>query len=60
VDSTAFPWLSKLTDEQAYQFLGEVIDAAQDAGTHTAFLRRVDVLVAQHTPAPTLPHEVMP
>ncbi|MFI2791303.1 hypothetical protein, partial [Kitasatospora sp. NPDC018614] len=32
--STAFPWLSRLTDEEAYEFLDEVIRAAQDAGTH--------------------------
>ncbi|MEU6181144.1 hypothetical protein [Streptomyces coeruleorubidus] len=57
--SSAFPWLSDLTDEQAYEFLDEVIRAAEDAGTHTAFLRRVDQLVGQHAPTPALPHGVM-
>ncbi|MFI2757854.1 hypothetical protein ACH5A3_03090 [Streptomyces echinatus] len=57
--SSAFPWLIELSDEEAYDFLDEVITAAQDAGTHTAFLRRVDQLVAQHAPIPTLPHGVM-
>ncbi|MER6748037.1 hypothetical protein ACFW6C_09330 [Streptomyces fungicidicus] len=56
--SRAFPWLSSLTDEQAYEFLDEVIQAAQDAGTHTAFLHALDNLVDQH--APTLPHGVTP
>ncbi|MFJ4517438.1 hypothetical protein [Streptomyces sp. NPDC088816] len=60
VHSTAFPWLSELTDEQAYEFLHEVIQAAQDAGTHTAFLHSLDVLVDQHTPSPALPHGGMP
>ncbi|MFE0451577.1 hypothetical protein ACFW2D_09850 [Streptomyces sp. NPDC058914] len=58
--SSAFPWLSELTDEQAYEFLDEVIQAAHDAGTHTAFLHALDVLVGQHAPTPTLPHGVMP
>ncbi|MFI1768758.1 hypothetical protein ACH41H_42930 [Streptomyces sp. NPDC020800] len=50
--SSAFPWLSELTDEHAYEFLDEVIQAAYDAGTHTAFLHALDVLVGQHTPTP--------
>jgi hypothetical protein len=60
VHSSAFPWLSALTDEAAYEFLDEVLRAAQDAGTHTAFLHALDVLVARHAPAPELPHGVMP
>ncbi|MFD5711305.1 hypothetical protein ACFWHW_13060 [Streptomyces pharetrae] len=58
--SSSFPWLSDLTDEQAYEFLDEVIQAAHDAGTHTAFLHALDVLVAQHAPIPALPHGVSP
>ncbi|MFC4609704.1 hypothetical protein ACFO9E_18065 [Streptomyces maoxianensis] len=42
MESRAFPWLGKLTDEEAYEFLGEVIEAAQAAGTHTSFLRALD------------------
>ncbi|MFD7685579.1 hypothetical protein [Streptomyces sp. NPDC059781] len=33
--SSAFPWLSDLTDEQAYEFLDQVIRAAQDADIGT-------------------------
>ncbi|MFH9044373.1 hypothetical protein ACH4FA_34290 [Streptomyces sp. NPDC017966] len=58
--SSAFPWLSDLTDEQAYEFLDQVVQAAQDAGTHTAFLHALDDLVDQHSPTPTLPHGVTP
>ncbi|MFJ8508650.1 hypothetical protein [Streptomyces avermitilis] len=58
--SSAFPWLIELSDEQAYEFLGEVIEAAQATGTHTAFLHAVDVLVGQHAPISALPHGVMP
>ncbi|WDV51928.1 hypothetical protein PV963_16875 [Streptomyces coeruleorubidus] len=58
--SSALPWLGDLTDEQAYEFLDEVITTAQDAGTHTAFLHALDVLVGQHAPTPALPHGVMP
>ncbi|MEU6635689.1 hypothetical protein [Streptomyces rochei] len=58
MDSSAFPWLRRLTDEEAYEFLDEVIQAAHLAGTHTAFLHALDVLVGQH--APTLPHGVRP
>ncbi|MER6112449.1 hypothetical protein [Streptomyces hirsutus] len=58
--SSAFPWLGQLSDEQAYEFLDEVIQAAQETGTHTAFLRRVDQLVAHHSPSPALPHGVSP
>ncbi len=60
MQSSAFPWLNDFTDEQAYEFLDEVIRAAQDAGTHTAFLHALDALVEQHTPTPTLPRGVMP
>ncbi|AMW13298.1 hypothetical protein A4E84_29675 [Streptomyces qaidamensis] len=60
MQSSAFPWLSDLTDEQAYEFLDDVITAAQEAGTHTAFLHSLDVLVGQHAPTPALPHGVMP
>ncbi|MEU3948170.1 hypothetical protein [Streptomyces sp. NPDC029526] len=60
MQSSAFPWLSDLTDEEAYAFLDEVIRAAQDAGTHTAFLHALDTLVDQHFPTPTLPRGVMP
>ncbi|MFD0210793.1 hypothetical protein ACFVH9_17070 [Streptomyces hirsutus] len=60
MQSSAFPWLSDLTDEQAYEFLDEVIRAAQDAGTHTTFLHALDTLVDQHSPTPTLPRGVMP
>lgn len=56
--SSAFPWLSDLTDEEAYAFLDEVIQAAQDAGTHTAFLHALDVLVDQHSS--TLPRGLTP
>ncbi|GAA3647741.1 hypothetical protein ACG5V6_08825 [Streptomyces chitinivorans] len=45
MDSSAFPWLCHLSDDQAYEFLGELIEAAQDAGTCTAFLSRLDALV---------------
>ncbi|MEU8556047.1 hypothetical protein ACN6K5_001307 [Streptomyces violaceoruber] len=58
--SSAFPWLSRLTDEEAYEFLDQVIRAAQDAGTHTAFLHALDVLVDQRSSSPELPHGVMP
>ncbi|ROP53256.1 hypothetical protein [Streptomyces sp. PanSC9] len=57
--SSAFPWLSNLTDEQAYEFLDEMIQAAHDAGTHTAFLHALDVLVGQHAPVPRLSPGVM-
>ncbi|MES4891404.1 hypothetical protein [Streptomyces sp. NPDC096012] len=58
--SSAFPWLSELADEeQAYEFLDEVIQAAHDAGTHTTFLHALDVLVGQYAPTATLPHGVM-
>ncbi|QHA04619.1 hypothetical protein GQF42_16140 [Streptomyces broussonetiae] len=60
MESNAFPWLHALADEDTYEFLDEVIRAAQDAGTHTAFLGRVDQLVAQHAPSPALPHGVSP
>ncbi|WTB90844.1 hypothetical protein OIE99_22695 [Streptomyces cellulosae] len=60
MQSSAFPWLNDFTDEQAYEFLDEVIRAAQDTGTHTAFLYALDALVEQHTPTPTLPRGVMP
>lgn len=33
VHGSAFPWLSNITDERAYEFLDQVIRAAQDAGT---------------------------
>lgn len=46
MQSEAFPWLAGLPDEQAYTFLGEVIGAAQAAGTHTTFLKELDTLVA--------------
>lgn len=58
--SSAFPRLSDLTDEQAYEFLGEVIEAAHAAGTHTALLHALDVLAGKYTPATELPHGVMP
>ncbi|MEU6179642.1 hypothetical protein [Streptomyces coeruleorubidus] len=58
--SSAFPWLSNLTDEEAYAFLDDVITAAQEAGTHTALLHSLDVLVGQHSPTPALPRGVMP
>ncbi|MFF3558991.1 hypothetical protein ACFYXS_02965 [Streptomyces sp. NPDC002574] len=45
MESTAFPWLRELTDEEAYRFLGELIEIAQGAGGHTTFLRRIDALV---------------
>ncbi|MFI5974825.1 hypothetical protein [Streptomyces sp. NPDC051452] len=57
--SSAFPWLGDLTDEAAYEFLDEVIQAAHDAGTHTAFLHALDVLVGQHAPVSTVPHGLM-
>ncbi|MFI1421299.1 hypothetical protein ACH4VX_25670 [Streptomyces sp. NPDC020731] len=60
LDSSAFPWLSDLTDEQAYEFLDEVIRAAQEAETRTAFLHALDDLVEQCSPAPTLRYEVRP
>ncbi|MCM1941751.1 hypothetical protein NC239_26490 [Streptomyces sp. G3] len=60
MDSSAFPWLGRLTDEEAYEFLDQVIRAAQDAGTHTAFLHALDVLVDQRSPSAELPHGVMP
>ncbi|MEU1366630.1 hypothetical protein ABZ454_10895 [Streptomyces sp. NPDC005803] len=44
--SRAFPWMARLTDEEAYEFIGEVIQAAQAAGTHTGFLRFLDERVA--------------
>lgn len=46
MQSSTFPWLPNLTNEQAYEFLGEVIQAAGSAGTHTAFLRALDERVA--------------
>ncbi|MET9510740.1 hypothetical protein ABZX62_20160 [Streptomyces flavidovirens] len=46
MQSSSFPWLSSLSDEQAYEFLGELIQAAQFAGTHTGFLRALDERVA--------------
>ena len=58
--SSAFPWLSDLTDEEAYAFLDDVTTAAQDAGTHTAFLHALDALVGEHAPTPALPHGVTP
>lgn len=58
--STAFPWLGRLTDEEAYEFLDEVIRAAQTSGTHTAFLHALDALVDERSPSPALPHGVMP
>ncbi|MFF9210502.1 MULTISPECIES: hypothetical protein [unclassified Streptomyces] len=57
--SSAFPWLNRLSDEEAYEFLDQVIQAAHDAGTHTAFLHQLDVLVDQRTSAAKLPREVM-
>ncbi|MET7351568.1 hypothetical protein [Streptomyces mirabilis] len=45
--SIVFPWLSDLPDELAYEFLGEVIEAADAAGTHTAFLQTLDALVVE-------------
>ncbi|GAX55782.1 hypothetical protein [Streptomyces olivochromogenes] len=45
--SIVFPWLSDLLDEQAYEFLGEVIEAANAAGTHTAFRQTLDALVVE-------------
>lgn len=42
---TTASMLSKLSDEQAYEFLGEVIEAAHTAGTHTAFLSVLDQLI---------------
>ncbi|QDN81270.1 hypothetical protein FNV64_41910 [Streptomyces sp. S1A1-7] len=45
--SIVFPWLSDLPDEQAYEFFGEVIEAANAAGTHTAFLQTLDALVVE-------------
>ncbi|MFE9865849.1 hypothetical protein ACFYPZ_24445 [Streptomyces sp. NPDC005506] len=45
--SRTFPWLTELPDEQAYEFLGEVIDAASTAGTRTQFLAALDDLVAE-------------
>ncbi|WP_432043770.1 hypothetical protein [Streptomyces cadmiisoli] len=60
MDSSAFPWLSALTDEEAYKFLDNVRQAPHDAGTHTGFLHALDVLVAQHAPTPALPHGVSP
>lgn len=47
VKSIVFPWLSDLTDELAYEFLGEVIEAASAAGTHTAFLQTLDALAVE-------------
>lgn len=47
VKSIVFPWLSDLPDEQACEFLGEVIEAASAAGTHTAFLQTLDALVVE-------------
>ncbi|MEU7366645.1 hypothetical protein AB0B92_13785 [Streptomyces hygroscopicus] len=46
MESSAFPWLSKLSDERAYEFLGEIIEAAHTAGTHTAFLGTLDQLIS--------------
>ncbi|MFD9920674.1 hypothetical protein [[Kitasatospora] papulosa] len=40
--SSTFPWMSRLTDEEAYEFIGELLQAAQTAGTHTGFLRALD------------------
>ncbi|MGW3735744.1 hypothetical protein [Streptomyces sp. NPDC005148] len=42
MESSTFPWLINLTDEQAYEFLDEVIRCAKIAGTHTGFLRVLD------------------
>ncbi|MFD8685388.1 hypothetical protein [Streptomyces sp. NPDC059651] len=42
MESSTFPWLIDLTDEQAYEFLGEVIHAAHTAGTRTGFLQALD------------------
>ena len=53
MESSTFPWLSGLSDEQAYDFLGEVIDAARTSGTHTSFLGRLDALVVSAEPAGT-------
>ncbi|MER6236561.1 hypothetical protein AB0I87_13665 [Streptomyces sp. NPDC049952] len=44
--SSTFPWMSRLTDEEAYEFIGELLQAAQAAGTHTGFLRALDDRVA--------------
>ncbi|MFJ2951518.1 hypothetical protein ACIO8H_28380 [Streptomyces sp. NPDC087226] len=46
--SSAFPWLSNLTGEQAYEFQHQVIRAAQDAGTGT--LLPEDRVAAPHRP----------
>lgn len=45
--SRTFAWLTELPDEQAYEFLGEVIDAASTAGTRTQFLAALDDLVTE-------------
>ncbi|MFE9950207.1 hypothetical protein ACFYRJ_22125 [Streptomyces sp. NPDC005531] len=42
MQSSTFPWMSHLADEQAYEFLDEVIRCAKIAGTHTDFLRVLD------------------
>lgn len=47
LDSTAFLWLSALTDKQACGSLDQEIQAAHDAGMHTAFLLALDVLMAR-------------
>ncbi|MET7761689.1 hypothetical protein ABZS71_06495 [Streptomyces sp. NPDC005393] len=46
MQSIAFPWLSKLSDERAYEFVGEVIEAAHTVGAHTAFLGTLDQLIS--------------
>ncbi|MER5915826.1 hypothetical protein ABT124_36795 [Streptomyces sp. NPDC001982] len=48
--SIAFPWLSDLDELEAYEFLDQVLRAAHDAGTHTAFLHALDALAAQYEP----------
>jgi hypothetical protein len=48
VHSSAFPWLSDLTDEQAYELLDQVIRAVQDTDTGT--LLSEDRVAAPHRP----------
>lgn len=55
VKSIVFPLLSDLPDEQAYEFLGEVIEAASAAGTHTAFLQTLDAFVVEWRDEQTSP-----
>ncbi|MFF2515824.1 hypothetical protein [Streptomyces sp. NPDC058086] len=45
----------RATPEQAYEFLGEVIEAVNDAETHTAFLQTLDALVVEWRDVPR-PH----